>query len=315
MTNLLFFLLSTHAHATSQGADLSTSTSAKAEKVSWSASEQDCPLDEVYSESDVGGTLGLMLTDLETIELGTGSASAQSDTSDSGSSDHFVWAKQAVSVHESSWRFTDQGERGIIWSYVGVSDHEAETILEGQGCEPDDGDISCMVEISAANSTGMASAGDDSEPGEVGGTGGMGTTGTSSDGDSLRGPTQIIVKERTAFRLVVTFSANVDVAVSGDGEGGNASNFGIALTDGESGVPVVARSGDPLVFGWSFQTTENDSIRDSERYYFTLEPGEYTLAFGLGDGTWSSAVSDPSVLQSTASVMSTVRATALLAPL
>ena len=313
MTNLLFVLLSTHAQAATS--ELSTGTSAKAEdKSSWTVSEQDCPEDEVYSKSDVGGTLGLMLTELDTTELWTGSASAQSDVEDSGSSDHFVWAKQAVSVHESSWRFRDHGERGVLWSYVGVSDHEAETILEGQDCEPDDWDISCMVEITAAGSSGMTSAGDESEPGEAGDTGGMGTSDSDED-DTLRGPTRIIVKERTTFQLVVTFSANVDVAVSGDGEGGHASHFGIALTEQDTGAAIVARSGDPMIFQWSFQTTENDTIRDSERQYFTLEAGEYTLTMGVGDVTWSSAVSDPMVLQSTSSVTSTVRASVLLAPL
>ena len=149
MTSLLFILLSSLSYASTDSSDLSTSQYAPADKTdkqAWSVSEEDAPQDEVYSQSDVAGTLGLFLSELDTDELDTGSATAHSDVEDSGSSDHFFWIKRAENLHESSWRFTDQGSRGVIWSYVGVSGHEAETVLEG-GCEPDDWDINCMVEI------------------------------------------------------------------------------------------------------------------------------------------------------------------------
>ena len=88
MNSLLFILISSLSYASSDRSNLSTSQYAstdKTDKQAWTVSEEDAPQDEVYSQSDVIGTLGLSLTELDTDELDTGSATAHSDVEDSGS--------------------------------------------------------------------------------------------------------------------------------------------------------------------------------------------------------------------------------------
>ena len=325
MTNLLVILLSTHVHAASDSAKMSTKATASAVKtiktvptaeLSWTVGPQDCPQDEVYSTSDVYGTVGE--TDYQSMftPITTGSATAYSEVEDEGETEHFTWEKRAENSQTSSWRITDRGARGVTWSYVGTSGHETETFLDAPGCEPDDFDIGCMVDVSSLSMSGLRTSSDGGEPGSTGGMGGSGMGGgTDSSDEDPHGPAYLNVEERTAFRLVVTFSARVGIDTSGIGTARHTSSFDMTVTNHDTGSVVLDEDTRPLDFGWPFQTDESGNLRESDGAVFVLDPGQYVFDMSVTDDSYAMSVSNPGEPESSADISSEVRATVLLVPL
>ena len=86
----------------------------------------------------------------------------------------------------------------------------------------------------------------------------------------------------------------------------------MSLQHRTTGLTVLDHANQPVSASWTFSSTEDDSLRTSERTTFTLEPGEYALVMDISDDTTSITWANPEETDGTVDVNSSVRASVFL---